>query len=490
MKTTFKFVFNCFLFVFLAQPIFAQCPPASQGHHRVQKGETLYQISKKYNVSVDQLSTWNNIQPKDFLIICQELWVVPNSGATPTSPTPPSPVNNIQPQGGSHRIKQGETIAGLAELYGYTEQKFREFNGLSPTEPAWPGLVLRTSDCFCEYPSADTSPVYVENGENTSPNASSATGISPANLPDYPSWEETIAANESPASNADRSNPFGEDPFIEGAPKVDVYNQPDKKKSAVTLYNDKIEKITAPNSPSANATQTEPKSIDPKVKQSVSGSDAPIKTYLTPEEELIRKNRKTETTSPTPTKSTAPVNILPSVSKDASSFMKEEEIEMIDEINLVRSNPAGYVKYIAAYKQEIAAGRASGSIATCDELISELKITPPLPILQPLECLYNAAKKHGEDQRPTGSTDHVGTDGSYPWDRVRRECPNLSDGRENIVGGPEKIRDGIILLLVDHGITNRGHRRTILDKSWKYVACYKIGQVGRMPNSWIQDFAK
>ena len=37
-------------------------------------------------------------------------------------------------------------------------------------------------------------------------------------------------------------------------------------------------------------------------------------------------------------------------------------------------------------------------------------------------------------------------------------------------------------------IESRGHRRTLLDPNWRYVACYKIGQVGTMPNSWVQNF--
>ena len=65
----------------------------------------------------------------------------------------------------------------------------------------------------------------------------------------------------------------------------------------------------------------------------------------------------------------------------------------------------------------------------------------------------------------------------------------MQDGNENLVGGPDDIRRAVILLLVDDGIPNRGHRKALLNPAWKYVACHKVGTIGSMPNSWIQNFA-
>lgn len=205
-------------------------------------------------------------------------------------------------------------------------------------------------------------------------------------------------------------------------------------------------------------------------------------------------------TTPNPTTTTNPPaqpqtnNTQPRVNTNApqpaaASYMKSEELAMIDEVNLVRSNPAGYIPYIEEYKAKIQRGEGFGSAAVCDELIAELRNTPALSVLKPRECLYRAARNHGEDQRPTGSVDHVGTDNSYPWDRVLRGCPELTDGNENLVGGPSTVRESVIILLIDDGIPNRGHRKTMLQKEWEYLACYKIGKVGMMPNSWVQKFA-
>ena len=481
MKTTVKFFFLLLTTTIFCQPMAAQCPPVSSGHHRVQKGETLYRISKKYRISVDQLCAWNGIQKSSILSVCQELAVTPQASGPSTFP--PRPANKFQKQqGGSHRIKQGETIAGLAELYGYTEQRFRMFNGIRPTEPAWPGLVLKTSDCNCRRPHPSYDPDYIEYDpvytDNGSPETSTP-DIDPNPQDPYPTWDETIADNDDRSSSGNYDSPFGEDPF-----GLTAYENTDKRRNTAKPYNKNDRKIITTNKQNQKEKNIK-QQWNEGVKRSETGDNAPTKTYVSPEEELMRRNRKSK---PSSDKSNATGK--PSVSKDAARYMTAEEIEMVNEINLVRSNPTGYIKYIEAYKEGVAAGREFGSVATCDELIAELKKTPPLSVLQPTECIYNAAKKHGDDQRPTGSTDHVGTDGSYPWDRVRRECPNMSDGNENLVGGPSSVRKSVILLLVDDGISNRGHRRTLLKKDWKYVACYKIGQVGRMPNSWVQKFGK
>lgn len=177
------------------------------------------------------------------------------------------------------------------------------------------------------------------------------------------------------------------------------------------------------------------------------------------------------------------------VKKVTASFLREEEKAMVDEINLLRANPAGYIPFVEEYIKEIKAGKTfSKSPAAAEELVAELRKTGPLSTLEASQCIYTAAKKHGEESVRIGSSDHVGQDGSWPWDRVLRSCSDMTDGNENLVGGPDNIRRSMMLLLVDDGISTRGHRKTLLEPKWKYVACYKSGTVGIMKNSWIQMF--
>ena len=112
----------------------------------------------------------------------------------------------------------------------------------------------------------------------------------------------------------------------------------------------------------------------------------------------------------------------------------------------MRGNPAGYVPYVEAYiEDQKTNGEFGNSIATARELIAELRQTPRLSILEPSECVYRAAKKHGQQQQKNGSIEHQGNDGSWPWDRVLRECKGFEDGNENLVGGFTDVRKSVII---------------------------------------------
>jgi uncharacterized protein YkwD len=178
------------------------------------------------------------------------------------------------------------------------------------------------------------------------------------------------------------------------------------------------------------------------------------------------------------------------------NYMTDREKEMVTEINLVRSNPRAYAEIIDQYIYELKTDRYSDAsyigeeIKTAKELIKELKTTEPMSILQPHKGLYKAAKKHGEEGKKKGELDHQGSDGLYPWDRAAKYASDLTESTENLVGGPEKVRRSVIILLVDTGIESRGHRKALLNPNWQYVTCYEVGQVGDMPNYWVQMFGK
>ncbi len=180
-----------------------------------------------------------------------------------------------------------------------------------------------------------------------------------------------------------------------------------------------------------------------------------------------------------------------------ANYMTSQEKDMIKEINLVRSNPKGYIPIVENYiKQQEASleNMISGQkyvkdeIKTAKELIKELKKTPSVSILLPHEGVYKAAKKHGQEGKRKGSLNHVGNDGLWPWDRIKKYA-KLGNGGENLVGGLSNVRESVLLLLVDSGIEGRGHRKALLNPQWKYVACYYVGTVGDMPHYWVQNFA-
>lgn len=146
------------------------CAPTSEpGVHIVQKGETLYSLSKRYGVQVGQIQSWNNLVNSNIISVCQRLWVKEPSSVvtTTTSPTDTqtekgsnatsSNAGYWMQSTGEHQVRAGETVASIAKMYGYTEERFRKMNGLSATETLLQGQRLRTNDCNC--PTLETSTV-------------------------------------------------------------------------------------------------------------------------------------------------------------------------------------------------------------------------------------------------------------------------------------------------------------------------------------------
>lgn len=179
--------------------------------------------------------------------------------------------------------------------------------------------------------------------------------------------------------------------------------------------------------------------------------------------------------------------------ESTANSMSSEELEMIKEINLMRANPKAYVDYVKVHLQNVEndpgldAAYKAEELAAGKELIEELKNLGPLPLIKPNEGLHKVAIGHGDYVRSVGKIGHVGADGSYPWDRVRK-ATDMSDGNENLVAGGETVRESLMILLVDSGISGRGHRKTLFNPKWTYGGMYKIGKVGNIPNGWIQVF--
>ena len=209
------------------------------------------------------------------------------------------------------------------------------------------------------------------------------------------------------------------------------------------------------------------------------------------------------------------------------SYLLAGEKEMIAEINYMRSEPKEYVQFLLPLlkhaKIDIETGHQSSSgfsytkfyktvngVSELDridtvyyneseaeykaltELVERLKSIEPLSILKPDRGIYKALKAHEKDQSPTGNVDHFGVDKSWPSDRILKHSPTMTEGGENIACGNTSVRDIVIMLAIDSGISSRGHRETLLNPSWTHVSCRFVGELenGMPCNWWIQNFGK
>jgi len=153
---------------------------------------------------------------------------------------------------------------------------------------------------------------------------------------------------------------------------------------------------------------------------------------------------------------------------------------VLDELNRARTNPSDYATEIERdlqYYQGTLFRRPGddsflqtheGAVAA-REAIRVLRQTRPLPALRVSSGMMLAARDHVNDQAPRGLMNHKGTDGSMAWDRVSRYGDWKSKISENMTFGAASAHDVIAELIIDDGISDRGHRKNILDPQVKLV---------------------
>lgn len=112
--------------------------------HTVQKGETLFSVSQKYNVSVSQLMSWNNLKTNS--IYTGEVLSVSN------------PQSNLQGITGiqTYYVKKGDTLWSIATAYKTTVQQLMSLNKMS-TSTVFVGQKLVVSQTNVS-PTNPTSP--------------------------------------------------------------------------------------------------------------------------------------------------------------------------------------------------------------------------------------------------------------------------------------------------------------------------------------------
>lgn len=166
---------------------------------------------------------------------------------------------------------------------------------------------------------------------------------------------------------------------------------------------------------------------------------------------------------------------------DRANTKQNDEIAagVVQEINLVRSNPSAYAANLEAikkyYKGSIYLSPTEGRITTfegvtaVDEAIQALRVGKPLAPLKFSNGMSRAAMDHVIDQGGKGLVDHKGTDGSLAAIRLNRYGIWQNDIGENINFGRHTPREIVIALLIDDGVKSRGHRKNILQSKFAFI---------------------
>lgn len=182
----------------------------------------------------------------------------------------------------------------------------------------------------------------------------------------------------------------------------------------------------------------------------------------------------------------------------AVDYLSPVEQSVLDEINLARTNPSQYADLLAQRRQYYQGnllklpGQVSlltnEGVSALDEAITFLRSATPLPALSPSKGMSLGAKDHVNDTGPKGIVSHTGTDGSDPAQRVDRYGDIQGGWGENIDYGANTGREIVIALLVDDGVSSRGHRTNIFNSSWT-VAGVSVGPHAQYGTMAVIDFA-
>ena len=97
-----------------------------EGTYVVQSGDSLYSIANEFDVSVQDIVDWNNLD-NDFLQIGQELIVVdPSNGEEPEEPEP----DPEEPEDNIYVVQSGDYLYGIANQFGISVQDIIDWNDL------------------------------------------------------------------------------------------------------------------------------------------------------------------------------------------------------------------------------------------------------------------------------------------------------------------------------------------------------------------------
>lgn len=99
--------------------------------HVVESGESLFSISKEYNVSISELQSWNDLN-ENTLSDGQELVIYPSDSSADTSTTDQESVSveNDTQRNTYYTVKSGDTLYEIAQQHGMSVDELRDLNNL------------------------------------------------------------------------------------------------------------------------------------------------------------------------------------------------------------------------------------------------------------------------------------------------------------------------------------------------------------------------
>ena len=114
------------------------------GQYTVQAGDTLYSISRKSGVSVNQLLSLNGLSLNSVIRPGQSLSLGNNTKQTTnTVVSTPVSTTSVSKANGTYTVKAGDTLYGISRKFGMSLSQLISSNGISTSSIIRPGQTLR-----------------------------------------------------------------------------------------------------------------------------------------------------------------------------------------------------------------------------------------------------------------------------------------------------------------------------------------------------------
>lgn len=159
---------------------------------------------------------------------------------------------------------------------------------------------------------------------------------------------------------------------------------------------------------------------------------------------------------------------------------KQLENDFLNELNKFRQDPKYVLPHLEQFTKnfkgdilyrpgEIPLQTAEGvnAVLECIEYIKNN--SQSLVELIRNEELDNAAHDHCKDIGPKGQVNHDGSDGSTVSDRIERYCEWEETCAENLDFGSKTGIMCLLSLLIDDGVSSKGHRKNLMNPKLKYI---------------------
>jgi len=165
--------------------------------------------------------------------------------------------------------------------------------------------------------------------------------------------------------------------------------------------------------------------------------------------------------------------------RDNSGYLTDLEREVVEELNLARTEPKTYASFLMEYSRLFVGRelREPGEVTILTnegrkavlEAIRFLNNQKSLSYVTPSKGMSKAADDMVWMQENTSQVGHVGRDGSRFSDRISRYGTWSGLCAENIDYGYNSARRIVMALIIDDGVSNRGHRKSIFNPGFKRV---------------------